>query len=303
MIHTPFMVPTAEQIRSQLDRILQSQGFVGAERVSRFLRYVVQQSLAGEADRLKEYVIGVEVFDRSEQYDPRVDSIVRVEARRLRTKIDEYYSGPGRADDVIIQLRRGSYAPVFELRQRASATDTPAVAQGVPARANRIGSRWRLGLGVLAAVLVVAAVVLWRAGIWATAERPTPSQTIAVLPFRHYSADSAERLLAERITDGVTSELARLGTLGVVSHTSALQFAGARKPLREIAQTLGADIILEGNVVIANGELRVQARLVDASIDQKFWVEDFTITSAGAVDVQRRIAQAASAAAAKRRDR
>jgi adenylate cyclase len=303
MIHTPVMDPTPDQIRSQLDRILQSPGFVGAERVSRFLRYVVERSLAGGADQLKEYVIGVEVFDRSEQYDPRVDSIVRVEAGRLRTKIDEYYHGPGRTDDVIIQLRRGSYAPAFEQRQHDSATDTPAVARQVQAGVNRIGSRWRLGLGVLAAVLVVAAVVLWRAGIWATAERPTPAQTIAVLPFRHYSADAAEQRLAERITDGVTSELARLGTLGVVSHTSALQFAGARKPLREIAQTLGADLILEGNVENANGQLRVQVRLVDATIDQKFWVEDFTGTASGAIELQRRIAQAASAAAAKRRDR
>jgi adenylate cyclase len=295
------MEPASEQIRAQLDRILASPGFVTSDRLSRFLRFVVDRSLDGGADQLKEYVIGREVFDRNQDYDPRLDSIVRVEAGRLRSKIDEHYNGPGRTDDVIIQLRRGSYAPVFEQRQRASATDLPAVAQQLPASVNRIGSRWPLGLGVLAAVLVVAAVVLWRAGIWATAERPTPAQTIAVLPFRHYSADSSEQLLAERITDGVTSELARLGTLGVVSHTSALQFTGARKPLREIAHTLGADLILEGNVENTNGQLRVQARLVDATTDQKFWVEDFTGTSAGTVDLQRRIAQAASAAASSPR--
>ena len=294
------MEPASDQIRAQLDRMLASAGFVTSDRLSRFLRYVVDRSLNGEADQLKEYVIGREVFDRDEQYDPRLDSIVRVEAGRLRSKIDEYYNGPGRGDGVIIQLRRGSYAPVFEQRQRASATDSHAPAEQI---ATGAGSRWPLGLGVLAALLVVAAVVLWRTGIWATAERPTPAQTIAVLPFRHYSTDAAEQLLAERITDGVTSEMARLGTLGVVSHTSALQFAGARKPLREIAQTLGADIILEGNVEIANGQLRIQTRLVDATIDQKFWVEDFTGTASGSIELQRRIARAAAAAATKRRDR
>jgi TolB-like protein len=285
------MEPLSDQIRAQLDRILASPGFVTSDRLSRFLRYVVARSLAGEADQLKEYVIGREVFDRDEQYDPRLDSIVRVEAGRLRSKIDEYYNGPGRGDGVIIQLRRGSYAPVFEQRQRASAPDSPAPPDQI------VRSRWPLGLGVLAAMLVVAAVVLWRTGIWATAERPTPSQTIAVLPFRHYSTDAAEQLLAERITDGVTSELARLGTLGVVSHTSALQFAGVRKPLREIAKTLGADLVLEGNVENAHGQWRVQARLVDAAIDRKIWVEDFTLTAAGPVDLQRRVAQAAAAAA------
>ena len=288
------MEPASDQIRAQLDRVLASPGFVTSDRLSRFLRYVVERALNGEADQLKEYVIGREVFDRDEQYDPRLDSIVRVEAGRLRSKIDEYYNGPGRDDGVIIQLRRGSYAPVFERRERVSATDSPAPADQI---ATGVGSRWPLRLGVLAAMLVVAAIVLWRTGIWATAERPAPAQTIAVLPFRHYSTDAAEQLLAERITDGVTSELARLGTLGVVSHTSALQFAGVRRPLREIAKELDANLILEGNVASDNGRLRVQVRLVDAAIDQKFWVEDFTATPADIPDVQRRIAQAAAAAA------
>jgi adenylate cyclase len=288
------MEPLLEPVRAQLDRILGSPGFVTSDRLSRFLRYVVERSLAGEADQLKEYVIGREVFDRDEQYDPRLDSIVRVEAGRLRSKIDEYYNGPGRDDGVIIQLRRGSYAPVFERRERVSATDAPAPTDQI---ATGVGSRWPLRLGVLAAMLVVTAVVLWRTGIWATAERPTPARTIAILPFRHYSTDAAEQLLAERLTDGVTSELARLGTLGVVSHTSALQFAGVRRPLREIAKELDANLILEGNVATGNGRLRVQVRLVDAAIDQKFWVEDFTATPADIPDVQRRIAQAAAAAA------
>ena len=86
------MEPTAEEVRQQLDRILASDLFANADRLSRFLRYVVERTLAGEGDQLKEYAVGVGVFDRGEQYDPRVDSIVRVEASRLRTKIDEYLS-------------------------------------------------------------------------------------------------------------------------------------------------------------------------------------------------------------------
>ena len=109
-------MPTPDHVRAQLERILGSAGFAASERLRRFLRYVVERSLAGEAGQLKEYVIGRDVFDRDEDYDPRLDSIVRVEAGRLRTKIDEYYHGPGRTDDVIIRLQRGSYAPVVEER-------------------------------------------------------------------------------------------------------------------------------------------------------------------------------------------
>ena len=88
------MEPTADQVRDQLDRILASEAFANADRLSRFLRYIVERTLAGEGDRLKEYAVGVGVFERNEQYDPRVDSIVRVEAGRLRAKIDEYLPNP-----------------------------------------------------------------------------------------------------------------------------------------------------------------------------------------------------------------
>ena len=80
--------------------------------MSRFLKFVVEQTLAGEGERLKEYVIGVEVFDRDADYDPRLDAIVRVEAARLRTKLAEYYAGDGRSDAVVLSLPKGGYAPV-----------------------------------------------------------------------------------------------------------------------------------------------------------------------------------------------
>ena len=101
-------------IRQQLDRVLESPGLAGSLRLKRFLRYVVEQQLAGEGAKLKEYAIGVEVFDRKEPYDPRLDSIVRVEAGRLRSKLDEYYASDGAADQLRISLPRGSYVPVFE---------------------------------------------------------------------------------------------------------------------------------------------------------------------------------------------
>ena len=284
------MSVTPDQVRAQLDRILASPGLAGADRASRFLRYVVERALAGEGDQLKEYVVGRDVFDRGDDYDPRIDSIVRVEAGRLRSKIDEYYSGPGRSDVVGIQLRRGSYAPIFETRK----VDT------APAETRSASSRWRIGLALMAGSVVVLLLVGWRAGIWATVERQPPTRSIAVLPFANYSTDPAERLLAARVTDGVTSELARLGTLGVVSHTSALQYAGVRQPIREIATALNAQFILEGNVRDQAGEVLVQVRLVDASVDRKFWVKDFHGALSDIPDIQRRIASAAATAIVQR---
>lgn len=105
------------QIRSELERILRSRVFVHSHRIRRFLQFVVEECLAGQQHRLKEYLIGLEVFNRLETFDPRVDSIVRVEARRLRTKLDEYYQTEGQENEIRIELRKGSYVPIFEHRR------------------------------------------------------------------------------------------------------------------------------------------------------------------------------------------
>ena len=120
-------IPEAE-ITAEVDRILVSKGFANAGRLSRLLRYVVEKTLAGEADQLKEYVVGVEVFDRDEKYDPRLDSIVRVEAGRLRSRLDEYYNGEGAASPLRISLPRGGYVAQFEPRVEAPLQSSPTFA-------------------------------------------------------------------------------------------------------------------------------------------------------------------------------
>ena len=118
-------IPAAE-IRAELDQILRSRAFIQSHRIRRFLQFIVEESLLGQPHRLKEYLIGLEVFDRREVFDPRVDSIVRVEARRLRGKLEEYYRNEGREDQVHIILRKGSYVPIFEYRNAANAWMAPS---------------------------------------------------------------------------------------------------------------------------------------------------------------------------------
>jgi TolB-like protein len=287
--------PSAEAVQNQLGRLLASAMFSNADRMSRFLRYVVERTLAGEADRLKEYAIGVDVFDRDDQYDPRVDSIVRVEAARLRSKVEEYYSRVGLDDPVVIRLRRGSYVPVFELRAAAATAEPRASGPSETVAAKT--RRGPFSLGLLAALTIVATVA-WRTGLW-TGDR-TADVTIAVLPLVQYSDVKADELLAARLTDGITTELARIGTLHVVSHTSARQFAGIRRPLREIARTLNADLIVEGSITTKVDNLHVSARIVDGATDQKIWVKDFEGSTSQLPELQRSIAAAIAATLATR---
>lgn len=103
-----------DEIQGQLARMLRSRLFARCVRLQRFLRFTVDRAMAGESESLKEYTLAIEVFDRPVSYDPRVDSVVRVEARRLRQKLQAYYQGAGWRDPVRIKYPQGSYAPVFE---------------------------------------------------------------------------------------------------------------------------------------------------------------------------------------------
>lgn len=292
-VHTGHVQPTADEIRAQLDRVLASEGFANADRMSAFLRYVVERALAGESDQIKEYAIGVDVFGRNGTYDPRLDSIVRVEARRLRAKVDEYYATHGGGDPVIIAMRRGTYVPSFERRTAADApTATPALDVPASAAARTRPLGWQIAVALLASTLVLAGIAATRGSLWATGARPGVS--IAVLPFAHYSPENSEGLLAARLTDGVTSELARLRTIGVVSHTSAQQFAGERTPVPEIARALKADVVMEGTVAQNGDRVAVTIRLVNAQTDRKMWVREFAGRAGDSRDLERRIAAEAA---------
>lgn len=107
--------------QEQLARILMSETFQQADRLKRFLTFVVAEAIDGRQEELKEYVIGVQVFRKEESFDPRTDPIVRVQARRLRAKLVRYYREEGRADALIIDLPKGGYAPLFRPR------DTPVL--------------------------------------------------------------------------------------------------------------------------------------------------------------------------------
>jgi CheY-like chemotaxis protein len=110
-------------IRTQVDRMLASGIFRRSPRLSRFLQYVVQQTLHSEEWKLKEYSIAVEVFGKPEAFDPRIDSTVRVAARQLRAKLGAYYGTDGRHDPVLIRLRPGDYVPRIEQRLSDEAVD------------------------------------------------------------------------------------------------------------------------------------------------------------------------------------
>ena len=108
-------------VRHQLTRILASKTFGQVDRLKRFVDFIVSETVEGRGGDLKEYVIGVQVFGKEASFDPRTDPIVRVQARRLRTRLARYYLDEGNSDEVVVDLPKGGYAPVFKPRGEAPA--------------------------------------------------------------------------------------------------------------------------------------------------------------------------------------
>jgi TolB-like protein len=292
------MSPSEDDVRRQLDRLLASAAFANAGRMSRFLKFVVEKTLAGERERLKEYVVGIEVFDRATSYDPRVDSIVRVEAARLRSKLAEYYAGEGRGDDVVLTLPKGGYAPVIRLENR------PAAVGGAPAT-NGAGSltvpvvrtepaprplllsarlRWALG-ALLVAGAGAAGVVAWSPGM-----APVPAPRVAVLPFTSGAAGAVGEAFAQELTEGVTAELVRAGRFSVIASSAArAEHAETRRP-RDVAASLDADVLIQARVTVDAARVRVETFAVSGDVEEKLWVDNFAGTREDGDSLARNIA-------------
>ena len=105
-------------VREQLQKLVTSRSFSQSKRLVRFLSFIIERALEEQGDQLNEYLIGVEVYERTASFDPQVDTIVRSEARRLRMKLQQYYNTEGAQDSILVDVPKGAYAPVFRERDR-----------------------------------------------------------------------------------------------------------------------------------------------------------------------------------------
>lgn len=242
----------ATAVRDQLARILSSPGFVSSPRLCRFLTHIVNRTIDGDIESLKEFSIAMEVFDRTSEYDPNIDAIVRVEARRLRGKLKAYYEeGQGTVDPVLIGLRPGSYVPVF----RWVEPQPP---------------RHREESGTVS---------------------PSGRICIAVLPFLNMSPEPEQDYFCDGISEEITNSLTRVSGLSVIARTSAFYFKGARIDIREVGQRLGAELVIEGSVRKAGELLRITAQAIQTESGHHLWSETFRRELKDVFTIQEEIAQ------------
>ena len=250
---------TAERVRAALDRVLASPPFQQSEASTRLLRHLVQHELDHLGERLREYTLAVEVFGISEDFDPRADSRVREEAGHLRSRLAEYYAGPGKREQVRIELPKGTFTPTFRT-VRTKAT--------VPRRPIRVRLLVRRAAWSVAAIYVCGIAAL--AGIRALQmESPTPS--VAVLPFANLSSDHSSDYWSDGTTEEITDLLARVPGLRVVARSSAFRFKGTKAEVHAAGRELNVGAVVEGSVRRSGGRLRISAQLYNTEDGYMLW--------------------------------
>ncbi len=280
--HNGAAKPSPESVRAQLDKILGSNGFAGSERLSRFLRFIVEQALEG--NQLKETLLGVEVFGRKPAYDPRLDGVVRVEAVKLRSRLKEYYETEGAGDPVRIDLPRGGYLPCFE----ALHIEAPEVVPPPPKRA--WWTDWRWVLAPLALAVLIGGYMLARRPHLRSS--PPNSSSIAVLPFVNLSSNKENEYFSDGLTDDLIDALTKVRGLRVVARGSAFQFKGKNPDIRVAGRQLNVATVLEGSVQRSGDRLRITAQLSTVADGYHVWSETYDRRLADVFAVQDEISRA-----------
>lgn len=267
----------AGQIRAHLKRVLSSPQFAASTRLTQFLSFVVETTLAGQGHELKESLIAVEVYGRRPDYNPQIDSTVRVEAGRLRARLRQYYDGAHGSDGVRIELPRGGYVPLFVMVPPSDA----AVAE-VPVAES--GFAWRRCLGIPAALLCgVCALLAWTR---ISARTNSPMQSVAVLPF---VCPGGEDSFCHGLTDEVSVSLGRGGArVRVAAGSTMAQQTHSAADVRNPGREHMVRAVLQGTVRRDGVRMVLTANLTDTRDGYQMWADRYESDDAHATTAQRK---------------
>ena len=247
---------TNKEILAQLSRLLSSSQLAGSSVLSEFLNFIVRETLEGRGDELKEYTIGVHALKKESDFNPQLDSIVRIHAGRLRRALKEYYYEEGSNDRIMIIIPKGSYIPAFELREVA------LVAQSNDAT-------------IHANVPPYSAKEALEEPLHTSPAVSHQKPSIAVLPFKKIGHGDMLKYFAQGIGEYLSTELTLFDSLKVVSYYSGGQVFSQFADIRKTGIALGADYILTGSVHMLEGAIRLFVQLNVVATGDQLWAHTF----------------------------
>lgn len=224
-------------VYQHLAELLNHDIFNQSTRHQQFLSYLLKKVLDGGAENLKGYTIGVEAFNKPIDFDPTLDSSVRVEAGRLRAKLAKYYATSESENSICFRLPKGGYTLYIDVVENGDNSAPTLKLSSNP--------------------------------------EESPKPVLAVLPFTNFGNDPEQEYFADGITDDLISALSRLTNLRVIARHSSFRFKGVAGDPAEIAATLHAQYLVEGSVRRSSDKLRTNVQLIDASTGTELWGERF----------------------------
>lgn len=283
--------PSSEDIRAQLERILASPEFPGLGRSAAFLTYVIEEALAGRAERIKGYSIAIEVFRRDEGFT-QDDPVVRIEAGRLRRALERYYLVAGQNDPVRIDVPKGGYVPCFTwngpmptalgIAPETADTEPKPEPPPRPPDASRYPwwrrHAWPILAGLIA-IVGVAILAYWVADRSAfvssmRARNMPDGPTLVIAPFANLGEGKEAELYALGLTEELLTALPRFKEIKVFGRETSKSLA-PEVDVSQVRGGLGARYLLAGGVRIAGTRVRVTARLLDTENGAILWSQTY----------------------------
>ena len=272
---------TPEEAQEALTRILSSRTFSQAEKLAEFLEYVVIHAIRGDRSSLKETCIGIGLYNRSPGYDPKIDSLVRTQARRVRERLERYYREEGASDPVVISIPKGGYIATFHRRDAEEPLpETPPAAVSPIEETHPAPRRmWRLAL-LATCLTVIALASSWK---FATKNKapvvPSPQTTarILVLPFRGNLSNAEDHVYGHAMSDSVVASVAGINGLTVTTppEPSAESPSTAEYDAAQ-AMKAGANYVITGQFDRQTENASASIKLLNVGSGEVIWSHRYT---------------------------
>lgn len=235
---------TEKEVQGELTRILSNALFANSAVLSNFLKFIVEETLAGNTSGLKEYTIGVSALGKKADFNPQIDAIVRIHAGRLRRLLNEYYSGPGLADPIMIELVKGTYVPVFRANKIEERSEEPSEEDNYNIYSKPLQySRSKL--------------------------------TLAVLPFRNLCPGHEYQFFADGLGEEFTRIFSTYNDIDVIAHHSTRKFSDASVDIQGIGNELGVHYVITGTVMRSPKEIIVSVGLAETLNGRQIWTKTY----------------------------
>jgi adenylate cyclase len=225
-----------EIIHEQLRKIFNCSVFSVSDILRRFLTYIIQETLAGRSNTIKEYTIAVSVLNKPSSFKPQQDAIVRIHAGRLRRALHYYYKESDDDDKIEISIPKGSYIPMFERIQNGAPVKihNPAVPREIPEKI-----------------------------------------TLVVLPFMTLETETARLAFTDSLGRQLSAGLAKFPDFSVASYHTTRKLSSRKKEIRELVAVFGAQFVVTGDVQFENRNLRVSIQLTNTQTGTQIWTEQY----------------------------